>query len=215
MPLVVKGHRFGTLAFASPRARIERWTDLDLELAGTLASWAGTVLGRARMVGRLRLLATHDSLTGFENRDAFIDSLARHMRRAEGAKGRFALLFLDLDGFKRVNDTHGHAVGDEVLVTTSSRLRASLRPGDSVGRLGGDEFVIRLDDVDERTAVLVAQRLADSVEAPITVDGKRIAVGASIGIAMSGEGRDAKSLLAAADEAMYEAKGADERVRVA
>ena len=215
VPLVVKGHRFGTLAFASPRPRIERWTDLDLELAGTLASWAGTVLGRARMVGRLRLLATHDSLTGFENRDAFIDSLARHMRRAEDAKARFALLFLDLDGFKQVNDTHGHAVGDEVLITTSMRLRTSLRPGDVAGRLGGDEFVIRLDNVDEETAVLVARRLAEAVSEPIAIDGKHIAVGASIGIAMSGGGRDAKSLLAAADEAMYEAKGAQEGVRVA
>jgi diguanylate cyclase (GGDEF)-like protein/PAS domain S-box-containing protein len=159
--------------------------------------------------------ALRDELTGLPNRaawkQAFDAGLARSERDALGA----AVMFLDLDGFKQVNDTHGHEVGDEVLREFARRLRASVRGGDVVARLAGDEFVVLLDG--ERQPAQVAESVAQSIlhamEAPFDVGGQQLAMAGSIGIAVQATGRfDRERLLRLADEAMYAAKR-NERVR--
>jgi diguanylate cyclase (GGDEF)-like protein len=147
---------------------------------------------------RLRHLAGHDSLTGVANRGAFRDRLAGAL--AIGDPG-LAVAFCDLDGFKRLNDTRGHAAGDAVLVEVADRLRATLRTGDEVARMGGDEFTVlyrRLASADE--AAVVGTRLVAAVEGA--------GVGMSVGIALARPGMTADDLLQAADAAVYASKRA-------
>jgi diguanylate cyclase (GGDEF)-like protein/PAS domain S-box-containing protein len=148
--------------------------------------------------------ARHDHLTGLLNRRATIRhldaALARHHTNG------LAVLFADLDGFKGVNDTHGHVVGDEVLRTVAERVLESLRPGDLAGRFGGDEFIVVLEDADEQQAAAVAARLCRLVAEPVAVGGGAVQVCASVGIAVAKLGEDAGALLARADEAMYAEK---------
>lgn len=153
----------------------------------------------------LRQRAWHDALTGLPNRAQLLDQLhAACARRAQGGDG-FALVYLDLDGFKPVNDRHGHAVGDEVLRTVARRLRHALDREDLVARMGGDEFLVLLRGVERAAqAAAVARRLQATVEQPISVDGRSLTVGASTGIAVHGpDGRTPEDLLSAADQAMY------------
>ena len=147
--------------------------------------------------------AMHDRLTGLPNRNF----LMRELDRA-GRRGRlFAVLFLDLDRFKIVNDSLGHAVGDELLRVVAQRLKLSLRQGDLVARLGGDEFVVLLNKVtDEREAANCAQRILDTLAAPLEVNGHKVSPAGSIGIALSKGSITAGDLLRNADIAMYEAK---------
>jgi diguanylate cyclase (GGDEF)-like protein/PAS domain S-box-containing protein len=158
---------------------------------------------------RLRHDALHDGLTGLPNRVLFHDRMAHAARRAtRDASDGFAVLFVDLDGFKAVNDTLGHAAGDELLVQAARLLEANVRPGDTVARLGGDEFAILLEHV---TAASSATRVADRILArlaePILVAGREVRVSGSIGIALSGVGGIAfEDTLRGADAAMYRAK---------
>jgi len=153
----------------------------------------------------------YDSLTGLPNRALFLERVgyasARARRRSEH---RFALLFIDLDGFKAVNDSLGHAAGDQVLVGVSRRLEACVRPGDVVARLGGDEYGVLLERIDQAAgAVEVAARILEELEPPFPVDGREVNVSASIGIAVSLTGREAvEDLVRDADAAMYRAKAA-------
>lgn len=155
-------------------------------------------------------MALHDSLTGLANRVLFFE----HMELALNQLGRSnqfaAILFLDLDGFKSVNDTIGHSVGDKLLVQVAARLKASVRNVDTLCRLGGDEFAILQTGLDQvGQATILAQRLGDIVKAPYEIDGHRVIVGTSIGIAMAPiDGTDASQLLKRADLALYQAKGA-------
>ena len=120
-----------------------------------------------------------------------------------------ALLLLDLDGFKAVNDTLGHTAGDQLLMIVADRLRTAVRPADTVARLGGDEFTVVLDDVVDGTATTIAQRVLAAVQMPIDLDGTpRTAIGCSIGIAHGDRGMTAETLLIEADLAMYRAKAA-------
>ena len=130
---------------------------------------------------------------------------ARARRRSEN---RFALLFIDLDGFKSVNDTLGHPAGDQVLVGVARRLEACVRPGDVVARLGGDEYAVLLERIDQAAdAIEVAGRILDELRPPFAVNGRDVVVSASIGIAVSLTGREAvEDLLRDADTAMYRAK---------
>ena len=161
---------------------------------------------RARTDG-LAYQAHHDHLTGLLNRHATLRRLEQALSRRHLAT--VAVLFVDLDGFKHVNDTHGHAVGDDVLRTVASRLSGSLRPGDTAGRLGGDEFVVILEGSDETQAELVADRLGRTVAEPIPVAGGVVEVRTSVGIAVATpDDVDACGLLARADEAMYAVKRA-------
>jgi diguanylate cyclase (GGDEF)-like protein len=154
-------------------------------------------------------MAMHDPLTGLPNRTLLEDRLGQALARAERAEAKVALLFCDLDGFKEINDTHGHEVGDEVLRVVANRLTDGRRRADTVARLGGDEFVILLPDLDDgRTpARLVAELCVDAMRRPIEVRGLTLKLGMSVGIALYPDaGETALQLLACADAAMYMAK---------
>lgn len=158
----------------------------------------------------LEHLARHDALTGLANRLFLNDRIERAVARARRSGGNVALLMIDLDGFKQVNDAHGHAVGDELLVIIAGRLRESVRETDTVARLGGDEFVVLLEDTrhPEGTSQIV-EKLIAAVRLPVMLDAGAIEVSASIGIACTPQHTDdADDLLERADAAMYNAKAA-------
>ncbi len=151
--------------------------------------------------GRLRHSAAHDRLTMLLNRDGFADRVAEALA-GDGA----TLLMIDLDDFKTINDTLGHTVGDALLVAVAQRLSSAVRPQDVVGRLGGDEFAVLLPQANCTAADELAQRILDSLVSPLSVDGQRLLVHASIGGAIAGSGDDFTAVLRNADIALYEAK---------
>jgi diguanylate cyclase (GGDEF)-like protein/PAS domain S-box-containing protein len=155
-----------------------------------------------------RSLAFHDALTGLPNRTLFGDRLEQALRRAARDQRLVAVLFLDLDNFKVVNDSLGHHVGDDLLVQVAQRITSCLRAEDTAARLGGDELAVLIGDIhDEADAQGVADRLADALRAPFRIAGRDVVVTASIGVAISGPDRaDRDTLLQAADLAMYQAK---------
>ena len=156
---------------------------------------------------RLRHLAHHDSLTNLPNRLLFMDRLGHALARRQSG-GEIAVLFMDLDRFKVINDTLGHAAGDEVLQLLAERMSNCVRKGDTLARLSGDEFAIILEDVASTEAVVsVARHILDELTKPFIVDGQDLFVTVSIGISMSpGDGEDSLTLLKHADIAMYRAK---------
>jgi diguanylate cyclase (GGDEF)-like protein len=153
--------------------------------------------------------AAHDPLTGLPNRTYIRELLVALMARAARAGDEVALLFVDLDYFKRVNDQLGHAAGDEVLRTAAERMRSTLRNGDIVGRQGGDEFVVLIDPVPSPAELMeIAERLVEAISTPITTGGGKASIGASVGIALARDGQtDPEQLLQDADLAAYRAKG--------
>jgi diguanylate cyclase (GGDEF)-like protein len=155
----------------------------------------------------LQRLANQDGLTGLASRTAFMRQLARSVARAREQGGALALLFIDLDEFKHVNDAHGHAAGDQLLKAAAQRLQSLLRPGDQVARFGGDEFLVLLDKCEPSGAAPVAQRIVDAFGAPFALGDELHAVGASVGISVfPRDGADADTLVRHADMAMYAAK---------
>jgi diguanylate cyclase (GGDEF)-like protein/PAS domain S-box-containing protein len=155
--------------------------------------------------------AFQDPLTGLPNRIVFMDRLDRLLRHSKRRAGdRFAVLFLDLDNFKQVNDRHGHIVGDQLLVAVARRLEACVREEDTVARIGGDEFGILLETIpDGLTVTVVVDRIRDALAQPVAAEGLDMGTTASIGIALSASGYDlAEDLLRDADAAMYRAKAA-------
>jgi diguanylate cyclase (GGDEF)-like protein/PAS domain S-box-containing protein len=154
--------------------------------------------------------AFHDSLTKLANRALFKDRVEQAVLRRNPEDMAVAVLFLDLDGFKEVNDSLGHAAGDQLLIKVAQRLRASVRPEDTVARFGGDEFAVLVEAVAaEHQAEELATRIVEDLEEPLLIDGQEIHVRASIGIATSGsDAEDADQLMRNADLAMYRAKAA-------
>ena len=152
--------------------------------------------------------ALHDELTGLPNRALFWEHLSLRLELADRRQTGFAVLFLDVDDFKTVNDTLGHAAGDQLLIQVASRLRAVLRAGDTAARVGGDEFVVLFDEVTTTEAALVvAERLNEALRVPYEIGTLRRVVTASIGVVVGPDGlRTADTVVAAADAAMYDAK---------
>jgi diguanylate cyclase (GGDEF)-like protein/PAS domain S-box-containing protein len=191
------------------------WLPVELDVANLSANpdVAGLVLSihdvtRWKLLAdELTELAFHDPLTRLPNRALFIDRLEHALgRRRRHARGT-AVLFVDLDDFKTVNDALGHVEADAALAMVAARLLASIRPEDTAGRLGGDEFAILLDDVDEADASTVAARVLSALEAPFVLPERSIRIGGSIGIAHSAAGLTRSTdMLRAADVAMYHAK---------
>lgn len=154
-------------------------------------------------------LAHHDSLTGLPNRKLLSDRLHQALARVQRHSGQVALLFLDLDGFKQLNDTLGHEAGDEALKEIARRLQSVVRQSDTLARLGGDEFVLLACDVTEPLAdslAVLAQKCIDAVRKPLRLRNGEHVLGVSIGIALSGGAETSERLLVAADKAMYQAK---------
>ena len=162
---------------------------------------------RRTLQSRLAHQAFHDELTRLANRALFLNRVAHTVARAPRGQHPAAVLFLDLDDFKKVNDSLGHAVGDELLVAAAARLTTCVRPGDTIARLGGDEFAVLLEDVDGMSdVVIVAERISASVRAPFHVSGRDVFIGVSIGIAAVSAGETPDDVLRNADLAMYFAK---------
>jgi diguanylate cyclase (GGDEF)-like protein/PAS domain S-box-containing protein len=178
----------------------------ELRFVRAVANTLATALARLRDEERMRHEAVHDPLTGLANRTLLRDRLEHALARAERERGATAVLFIDLDNFKQVNDAHGHAAGDAVLVEIARRLRTAVRPGDTIARLGGDEFVAVCEHVDEESALMVGRRLQDAITRPLPAPGVLHRLSASIGIALGSAG--AEALLGDADTAAYRAKAA-------
>ena len=192
------------------------WTAAEVSILSEFGQMAATeqelrqiLSDREMREQRLRHESVHDSLTGLPNRNLFMRRLSDATHRARrGQDGLFAVLFLDLDGFKLVNDSMGHHVGDEMLISIARRLEACVRGGDIVARLGGDEFAILLERIiDVRDAAMVAERVQESLQVPLSIGGYEHATSASIGVALStGASEQPEYVLRSADIAMYRAK---------
>ncbi|WP_417499653.1 diguanylate cyclase domain-containing protein [Methylophaga sp.] len=173
-----------------------------------ILAWFYDITDRKVMEEHAQHLAHHDALTGLPNRILFRERLHLAMNMAERDKYALALMFIDLDEFKPVNDTHGHDVGDAVLIQCAERIRGCLRKPDSVARLGGDEFVVLLHKVsDEQAAIHVAEKVLETLQSPMTFEDLTVSVGASIGVALYPvHSTEEDGLLNCADFAMYDAK---------
>jgi diguanylate cyclase (GGDEF)-like protein len=207
LPLLADGVFLGvaTASWAAGQAPAELSGDVLARLRG-VGDQAISALQRARLLETVRHQATHDALTGLPNRVLFLERLLAELPVA-GPGAHLAVLFCDLDRFKQVNDVLGHAAGDELLRQVAARLRAAIRPCDTVGRLSGDEFAIVLPGlVEPADARGLADRVEECFVAPFRIEGRELTVGTSIGVAVHAPGSDAEALMRQADAAMYRHK---------
>ncbi len=183
---------------------------LDDPSVGALVLNTRDVSERKELENQLVHEAFHDTLTSLANRALFADRVEQALRRRHGIEEYATVLFLDLDGFKEVNDSLGHAAGDQLLIQVAERLRASIRPEDTVARFGGDEFAVLIQPLifdHEHEPAQVAKRILDGIREPFLIEGQHLHVRASIGIASAGaDAEDADELMRNADLAMYRAK---------
>lgn len=201
------GYNIGTVCVAAkkPRSLNEFQREALIELAKVVTMLFENRKGVLESERRLTHLATHDELTKLPNRALGLDRLKRAIARAHRYQRKAALLFVDLDDFKAVNDVHGHAGGDDVLVAVAKRLIASTRETDSVARWGGDEFLVILTDIDDAAnAEKKREALSRVVDADYDVAGTTVSLSASIGLALYPDhGEDEGTLLGHADASMY------------
>jgi diguanylate cyclase (GGDEF)-like protein len=214
VPLLSASRPLGLVLCSHSRAP-RSWSPEERQLVMQIALEGSLVVENAVLraadqesLSRLAHQAFHDSLTELPNRALFSDRLQHALDRMTRRQESIAVLFLDLDEFKPVNDTLGHDAGDRLLVEVGQRLQSCLRPEDTIARLGGDEFTVLLEDItDARYAIRVAERIAEALKEPFQLDGEEASVTASIGIAV-GTGRESTTddLVRRSDQAMYEAK---------
>jgi diguanylate cyclase (GGDEF)-like protein len=207
LPLVAKGTSIGLVELMSSSPKTFDAT--RLELARTMANEAAMALENARLYEDARKLADRDQLTGFFNHRYLHERLGEEVVRSQRSKTPLAVLMIDLDGFKLVNDTFGHLFGDRVLAWVAEELRATLRASDIPARYGGDEFAVILPDTDRDAAWLAAQRILAALgeRAFQSPDRSPVSIGCSIGVAAYPlDGRTAQDLIARADAAMYRVK---------
>lgn len=202
-PILVGEEFYGVIElFARDPRQPDPWL---VEAVHTLGSQIGQFIARKSAEQNLRFFASHDPLTGLFNRNMFDDRLHQALAQAARFERSLALLFIDLDGFKLVNDTLGHTAGDLLLGELAKRLRATLREGDVIGRIGGDEFVVLIEEFTEVVQVAeVAKKVLENVVRPFTLQGRECQVTASLGISVfPDDGKDADTLIRNADMAMY------------
>jgi diguanylate cyclase (GGDEF)-like protein len=162
---------------------------------------------RGRSEQQLADRALHDDLTGLPNRLLFLDRLISALAQTERLDSQVGIFFLDLDGFKGVNDRLGHLAGDALLRAMAGRLLGWVRPGDTVSRFGGDEFTVLVREVaGSEEAAQIAERLTEAVRSPVSLEGEEVSLTPSIGIALGGSSQKPDDLLDRADKAMYSAK---------
>lgn len=207
VPLIGQARTIGALVVQSHSAEVE-YGEKDVELLQYVATQVAAAIERKRTESRLQYAALHDHLTGLPNRALFDDRLQNALALARRGRGRLALLFLDLDLFKSVNDTFGHAVGDLLLQEVARRLKACVRESDTVARLGGDEFLVLLTGMTfPKKTLAVAEKIRACLAQPFDVGDCRVNVSPSIGIAAYPDhAKECEQLLLHADEAMYNAK---------
>lgn len=205
-PILLGSEMSGIIEFFS--RKIRQPDHHLLAMSQTLGHAIGQFLERKRLEEALTHKAFHDALTGLPNRSLFLDRLEHALARRQRAGETIAVIFLDLDNFKVINDTLGHDVGDQLLVAVARRLSDCVRAYDTIARLGGDEFTVLLEDVtDEADIMRAAARITAAFERPFAVPGHDLVVTASVGIAGGSAGtEDAADLLRQADLAMYQAK---------
>ena len=198
----------GTIGALMLRGSGDGYSEKDKELLQFVSTQIATAIERKRLNEQLQNLAHYDGLTGLPNRALLDDRLKMALARTRRGRGHMALLYLDLDKFKQVNDSFGHAAGDLLLQQVGARLKSSVRRQDTVARVGGDEFVVLLEGLcalDQ--AAVVANKIQGAIAPPIRIDAHEVTVEASIGIAYYPEhGEDARQLLRHADEAMFTIK---------
>ena len=217
-PLHGETRVIGTMLVGNRLGDVSTFDLEDIKLFETLANQASVSLEKGRLEqslaqltaleAKLKHQAFHDSLTNLANRALFTDRVEHALARQDRRSNPLAVLFLDLDDFKTINDSLGHAAGDQLLISVAERLHECLRPADTAARLGGDEFAILLEDMDDaEDATAVAERIIEDLGTPFVLQDKEVMVHASVGIAWSVSGREgAHELLRNADLAMYRAK---------
>jgi diguanylate cyclase (GGDEF)-like protein len=183
------------------------YSPADAQTLRAFAEHVSLALTDASTVNRMHQ-AFHDSLTGLASRGLFLDRLAQQLTSIRQATEQVALLFVDLDRFKAINDTLGHAAGDALLKTTAQRLKSELRDTDLAARFGGDEFAVLLNHISTpEDAIRVAERILRTLNQPLLIAGRRLHINASIGIALSTpDTHDPTELIRRSDIAMYQAK---------
>jgi diguanylate cyclase (GGDEF)-like protein len=200
-----KGEPYGVLGVGSRTMR--EFSRQDVSFMQAIANILANAIERRRTEERTRHEALHDPLTGLPNRNLFLDRLEHALSVARRRETSVAVLFLDLDQFKIVNDSLGHAAGDELLAAVAPRIEQALRPGDTVARFGGDEFAVLAEDVgNERGATRIAERIAEALARPFILREREHFVSASAGIAIGGGNEAPEALIRDADSALYRAK---------
>ena len=186
----------------------DHFSEHDLELLDFLGVQIAIAVERKRMHSQLEYMASYDQLTGLPNRHIVLDRLQNAVARESREQGILAILFLDLDKFKQVNDTYGHGVGDEILALVAVRMNECVRASDTIGRVGGDEFVVLLDTIKRKAdAVGIADKIRTSLSAPYELSTVTLHLTPSIGIAFYPEhGEDIETLISSADNRMYSDK---------
>ncbi|MDH3259939.1 MAG: EAL domain-containing protein [Acidimicrobiia bacterium] len=216
-PLTGNDDVLGVFLVANKLGNVSALTEDDLAILMTLAGQVSVSLQNGRLEDslaaltelkeELRYQALHDSLTMLANRALFREMVQRALDSHKDHIPFIAVMFLDLDDFKVVNDSLGHAAGDQMLIAVAGRLQGACRPGDIVARLGGDEFAVLVEGITEASeALALADRITEKLSAVFSVEGKKVSTRASIGIAFADQGEDPDQLLRNADAAMYAAK---------
>jgi diguanylate cyclase (GGDEF)-like protein/PAS domain S-box-containing protein len=205
-PIMVSGEFYGVIELFGREVRAR--DDEIVKIATEIASQIGQFIARKEAESHLTFFANHDTLTGLPNRAMFNQRLTQALARAQRLATMAAVLFIDLDRFKIINDTLGHDAGDRLLKQLAERLRECLREGDTIGRQGGDEFVVLIEDVaDPQQLAGVGQKILETVARPYLISGQEFHVTASVGISIyPDDGHDQQALLKNADIAMYRAK---------
>ncbi len=200
-----KGRPYGVLGVQSVAVR--EFTAEDVSFLQAIANILANAIERRSVEERTRHEALHDPLTTLPNRNLFLDRLGHALAQARRRRVSVAVLFCDLDQFKLVNDSLGHAAGDELLAAVAPRIEQAIRPSDTVARFGGDEFAILAEDIsNERDAIRVAERIAEALTRPFVLREREHFVSASIGISIAAGGESPEALMRDADAALYRAK---------